>query len=136
MTTKRFIGAVLGLVLLIIVGGASFLFGSNHALGALSVTTATADQIAAAMSDDNFYGLYRERTLLVQGTVAAVTQQGPDTVIQLQTSALFKAYCDIGSASTSLQAGNTASILAEGFTAERLSDGVMLTKCVVLQPNQ
>jgi hypothetical protein len=131
--TSRSIGmGFAALLLLILGGGAGFLLGGNHWLGKLSVATVTPDQIATAMSNDDFWGTYRENTLIVNGSVASVTQQSGDTQIELTTSTIFKVYCDIGSAATSVKSGDPIKILAEAFPAKRLPSGVLLTGCTIL----
>ncbi len=131
---KRFlVVCVAAVVLVIAVGGVSFLYGENHALNKLSVTTASAPQIASAMESDDFYGSYREKTIVVSGTVASVSTQNNDTRIELQTNSIAKAYCDIGTSSTSVKTGDAIRVLAEGFTAQRINSvDVLLTGCSVL----
>ncbi len=123
---------VLGIILLAIVGGVCFLWGDKHALDKLSIVEVTPDQMAQAMSTDDFFGLWRESTLIASGTVAGVTQQNGDTLIELKTDSVSKAYCDIGSTTTSFAAGDSIRILAEGEIANRIPSGVMLVGCKAL----
>jgi hypothetical protein len=133
MKTRSALIGIGVLLLLVIVGGISYLWGGTHVLDKLTIARATPDQLAKAMSDDNFYGNWRESTLVVQGAVADVAQQNGDTVIHFKTSAIFQAYCDIGSATTSAKAGDTITVIAEGLQAERLTTGVELLGCQIVQ---
>jgi hypothetical protein len=130
MRTATFL--VLGGIVLALAGGIGFIWGGKHALDTLSVAAVTPDQMVQAMSDDNFFGLWRERTLLVSGTVAGVTEQNGDTRIQLTTNSVSKAYCDIGGATTTLTAGDSIRVLAEGERASRIPEGALLAGCTVL----
>ena len=120
----------IALLVLAAVGG--FFWGGKHALDKLSIVEVTPDQMVQAMGADNFYGLWRESVLIASGTVAGVSQQNGHTLIQLTTSSVSKAYCDIGNATTSLAAGDPIRILAEGEMASRIPSGVMLLGCKVL----
>ncbi len=123
---------IVGIVLLALAVATGFFWGEKHALDKLSIVQVTPDQMVQAMSTDDFYGLWRESTLIASGTVAGVSQQDGDTLIQLTTSSVSKAYCDIGSATTSLAAGDPIRILAEGEIASRIPSGVMLLGCEIL----
>ena len=124
--------AISWIVLLAFAVAVGFFWGDRHALDRLSIVEVTPDQMVQAMGADDFYGLWRESTLIASGTVAGVSQQNGDTLIQLTTSSASKAYCDIGNATTSLVAGNPIRILAEGEVANRVPSGVMLLGCKVL----
>ena len=130
MRTTVYIALVV--ILLVIAGAVGFIWGDKHALDNLAVVQVTPDQMVHAMGTDDFFGLWRESTLLVSGTVAGVTQQNGDTLIQLTTSSVSKAYCDIGSATTALAAGDSVRAIAEGEIANRIPQGVMLVGCKVL----
>ena len=121
-----------GIVLLALAVAVGFFWGNKHALDKLSIVEVTPDQMVQAMGADDFYGLWRESTLVASGTVAGVSKQNGDTLIQLTTSSVSKAYCDIGNATTSLAAGDPIQILAEGEVASRIPSGVMLLGCKVL----
>ena len=123
---------VLGIVLLALAAGIGFLSGNKQALNALSFESVTPDQMVQAMGDDNFFRLWREKTLIVSGTVADVSTQSGDTRIELTTNSVSKAYCDIGTATTSLKTGDAIRALAEGERAERIPEGVLLLGCTVL----
>lgn len=131
-TMRTSLFAVLGIILLILAVAFGFFWGDKHALDNLSIVEVAPDQMVQAMSADNFYGLWRESTLIASGTVAGVTQQNGDTLIQLKTDSVSKAYCDIGTATTSLAAGDPIRILAEGERANRVPQGVVLVGCTVL----
>lgn len=127
---------LLGVLGIAVLGGifvvGSF-WGDKHALDHLVITEVTPDEMVQAMSADNFYGLYRESTLLITGIVADVSRQNGETLVQLGTHSSSKAYCDIGTATTTLSAGDSIRALAEGEIANRLPQGgVMLVGCKVL----
>ncbi len=126
-----FVFAVLALAVLALSVGAGFLWGDKRALDTLSIVQVTPNQMAEAMSADNFYGLWRERTLVAHGTVAGITQQGSETLIELTTDSVSKVYCDMSS-TTTLAAGDSVRVVAEGERANRMPSGVLLTGCVVL----
>ena len=130
MRTIGYIGLVI--VLLALATGVGFFWGDKHALDKLTVVQVTPNQMVQAMGTDDFYGNWRESTLLVSGTVAGVTQQNGDTLIQFTTNSVSKAYCDIGSATTSLATGDPVRAIAEGEIANRIPEGVMLVGCKVL----
>ncbi len=123
---------VFGAILFATAVAIGFFWGDKHALDTLNIVQVTPDQMAQAMSTDDFYGLWRESTLIASGTVAGVSQKDGDTLIQLTTSSVSKAYCDIGSTTTTLVAGDPIRILAEGEIASRVPSGVMLLGCKVL----
>ncbi len=121
----------LGGIVLIGAVAASYLAGDGHALSLMAITRATPDQIATAMESDNFYGLYRERTLIVAGVVASVQTQGNDTIVEFQTkNSIYKARCSFDTP-PAVQAGDALTVAAEGYTAERQPDGVLLTGCAI-----
>jgi len=129
---RKSILTVLGIVALVFVGGVSFLWGDKHALDTLDIVEVTPDQMVQAMGADDFFGLWRESTLVASGTVAGVSQQNGDTLIEIKTDSVSKAYCNIGSVTTSFAAGDSIRVLAEGEKANRISSGVVLIGCKVL----
>jgi hypothetical protein len=128
---KILIGGVLMLIAIVAAGGL-FWWGSSRALQTLSITSVTPDQLADAMQKDAFYTLYREKTLVVQGTVASVRNEGNGTIITLKTSTSYQTLCNIGSAPTTVKVGDTSTLLAEGATAIREPSAVLLVGCVAL----
>jgi len=75
-----------------------------------SVAHVTADQVAQAMDDDNFYNIYGHTTLLVQGVVAALDQQPNHLTVSLATGVRTKVACDLGSASPAVKIGDTLTV--------------------------
>ena len=132
MNTRRFLRWAAGIIIFIILAAVAFFIGGNSALGKLNIASITADQAAQAMSDDDFYGLYRERTLIVTGVVESVASVNGDTRVTFQTNTLSKTYCDLGTGTTTAKPGDALRVLAEGFTAARLPSGVLLANCVQL----
>lgn len=118
--------------MLAIATAVGFFWGDKHALDNLSVVQVTPDQMVQAMAADDFYSNWRESTLVASGVVAGITQQNGDTLIQLKTNSVSKAYCDIGNATTSLATGDSIRVAAEGEIANRTPQGVMLIGCQVL----
>lgn len=123
---------ITGIILLAFAVGIGFLWGNKHALDRLTIVQVTPDQVVQAMGNDDFFGLWRESTLVIPGTVAGITKQSGDTLIQLKANSVSKAYCDIGSATTSLIVGSPVRVIAEGEIANRIPEGVMLAGCWVL----
>lgn len=132
MTTKRTLRRIAAAIIFFAIVAIVFIASENSALGGMRVSAITAAAAAQAMSDDNFYGLYRERTLIVSGVVQSVATVNGDTRIAFQTGTLFKAYCDLGSAASTAKPGDAIRIIAESFTAARLSGGILFNNCVQL----
>ena len=95
-----------------------------------TLVSITADRLAHAMQDNVYYITYGDATLLVQGTVNAVSTQGSDRVIELETDISTKVLCDIGSQSTSLKTGEMITVESEGIT--RQGPSVLLKPCRVV----
>ena len=111
------------------VGGVSFFLGDKHALEALRVSHVTPGQIAKAMKEDRFFADYRERTLLVTGTIESVTGDVGGVIIRFRTASRFAALCDLRDRSSAVRRGVRLTVIAEGATAERQSAAVMLRNC-------
>ena len=111
------------------VGGISYFLGDKHALQALRIERVTPDQVAKAMKEDRFFADYRERTLLVTGTVASVTRDVGGEVVRFGTTSQFAALCDLRDSAPQAHRGRQLTVIAEGATAERQSAAVMLRNC-------
>jgi hypothetical protein len=96
------------------------------------ITSATPDQIANAMQLDEFYSTYGETTLIVQGTVASVSRQNSETLIQFKTNSSYGAFCNTFDTSFTGNVGDSITILAEGSGAKREPNAVLLTNCVIV----
>ena len=111
------------------VGGISFFLGDEHALEALRVSHVTPSQIAKAMKEDRFFADYRERTLLVTGTIESVTGDSGGVIVRFRTVSRFAALCDLRDRGSAVRRGVRLTVIAEGATAERQSAAVMLRNC-------
>ena len=117
-------------IVIILVGVGCFFWGWRMSLNRLTFKTVTATQTANAMKDDSFYSNYNENTLVIHGVVSSVTNQNNDLVIGLNTNSTYKTFCDLGQTSSYLRKGDVVTILAEGATAERQTNAVMLKDCI------
>jgi len=99
----------------------------------LPIVHVTSDQIARAMQEDRFFAVYGQTTLLIQGTVLSVNQQGNDLVVALDTSLSIKVLCDIGSQSAAVHVGDTITVKSAypERDASRQPSAVMLKNCSI-----
>lgn len=116
-------------VLLALVGSVAFFLGDKHALDAMRVTHATPDQIAVAMQQDQFFADYRERALVVTGTVASVIGDAGGEVVHFRSASQYAALCDLRDRASGVRPGMRLTVIAEGATGERQSSAVMLRNC-------
>ncbi len=79
------------------------------------------------MHQDDFWGSYRENTLLVNGIVSSIS----GIRIELKTTESYKVTCVLSNSDEALKVGNSVRFATEAFTAERQPDGVLLRDCVV-----
>ena len=91
----------------------------------------TADQIAIAMQEDHFFSDYRSETLYVEGTISSVSQQGTTTTVVLSTSVATAVWCDLGTQTTTLHAGDAITISAPSAEAQRANNAVLLKNCTI-----
>ena len=97
----------------------------------LPVVHVTADQIAIAMQEDHFFSDYRSETLLVQGTISTVSQQGSSTTVVLSTSVATAVLCDLGTQTTALHAGDAITVSAQSDAAQRADNAIVLKNCSI-----
>jgi len=75
-----------------------------------TVAQVTADQVAQAMDNDEFYSTYGHTTLLVQGTVTAVDPQPAHFTLTLATGVRTKVLCDLGQQTPAIKVGDAVTI--------------------------
>ena len=114
------------------IGVIAFYFGDSHALKNLTIRRVSADSVASAMHHDEFYSDFRENTLLVTGSVAAISDQHSRQTIQFTTSGNFKTLCRLKSKQPALVVGERITVVTEAYTAIRRPSAVLLENCVVL----
>lgn len=122
--------AALGVVV-VLLGGGSFFWGDRHALETHVITRATPDQLASAMQQDAFYSDYRGSTLLIDATIASVTDRAGATIVKLATTSPLTVLCNLDQAPAITHAGDAVTVVAEGAAAQRQSAGVLLQGCVI-----
>lgn len=120
---------VIGLVGLCLV---SWFLGESHALGALTVRHATPDELGTAMNADQFYSNYREDSLVVAGPVTSVATTGSRSTLTFTTHGAFGTQCQLPQGQPTIHAGDVITVVAEGYSAQRLSWAVLLTSCMVV----
>ncbi len=96
-----------------------------------AVVHVSADEVALAMQEDRFYSDYVHKTLVVQGTVSAVRQQGNDLLIELTTSIPTRVLCDVGNHGTAASPGDRITVQASSDEAQRGAESVLLQSCSV-----
>lgn len=89
----------------------------------------TADQIAQAMQEDEFFSDYRGDMLLVTGKVNAVNQKDRDTRLELETSLPTKVVCELGTQTITAKPGDSVTVQAQAAEAERAPSAVLLKNC-------
>jgi hypothetical protein len=138
MAKKRFnyVWLVAASVLVIALAGACgvmFLLGDSHGVQTMQVTRITPTQAARAMEQDDFFGSYRERVLIVSGTVADVSQSGGADIVTFVTSTpSYHAYCRMAAGSMAPMVGQALTVVTMGGPASRVPDGVLMVDCTAL----
>ena len=132
MKKFKLVKALIIAAVIILVGVGCYFWGWRMALNRLTFKTVSATQTANAMKNDNFYSNYNENTLVIHGVVSSVTNQSNNLVIGLNTNSTYKTFCDLGQTSSYLRKGDVVTVLAEGATAERQTNAVMLKNCIEL----
>ncbi len=100
---------------------------------AFPVVRVTADQVAQAMEQDEFFADYGQSRLLIQGTVSLVKRQDSDLIIELETSVPTKVICDLGNYFGIIRVGSTVTV-ESAFPqrdASRQQSAVMLKNCTI-----
>jgi len=120
--------AILGMLIV----AAAFWWGDLHAQSSMHITRVDPTTLAQAMLDDHFYSDYRHSTLLMTGTVNWVNQQSSTTLVRFMTHSRYVTRCSLDPSSRVPAFNEPVEVLAEGGTAQRQSDGVLLTHCIVL----
>jgi hypothetical protein len=95
----------------------------------VSLVRLTPDQIAQAMQADQFYANYNGMTLSVQATVAGVSQQNGDWMMELKSTTTIKVLCDLGKAATSIQIGDAVTVQAFTKDVQRQGASIVLANC-------
>lgn len=114
------------------VGALTFYFGDSHALKNLTIRRVSADNVASAMHHDEFYSDFRENTLFVTGSVAAISDQHSRRTIQFTTSGNFKTLCQLKLKQPALFVGERITVVTEAYTAVRRPSAVLLDNCFAL----
>ena len=96
-----------------------------------TIAHVTADEIARAMQEDRFYSDYRGLILSVQGTVASISQQGNQWLVQLKTTTSAEAFCELGDQAPSLHVGDAVTVQAAARDAQRDGSSVILKNCLI-----
>jgi hypothetical protein len=91
----------------------------------------TADEVAQAMQQDAFFSTYGQDSLLIQGTVVSINRNGSDLIVVLDSAVPTKVECDLGSRESTVQVGETITVLSEnpGSDASRDAGMVLLRNC-------
>lgn len=99
--------------------------------GPETILRISADQAAQAMQEDHFFYDYNPYTLLVQGSLAALTPQGTGTRLELKTSLPTKVLCDLQDHPAGLQIGDVLTISAPAAQAQRANGAVLFKPCEI-----
>ena len=94
----------------------------------------TAEQVAQAMQEDHFYSDYDLDTLLVQGTISSVNQQGSKLLVELNTNSPMGVVCELDNASNNLHVGQDIIVSAQAKDAQRTTTYVLLKNCTFPHP--
>ena len=131
MSRSRVLRNAALVVVVVLLGGGSFFWGDKHALETQVITRATPDQLANAMQQDAFYSDYRGSTLLIDATIASVTDRAGATIVKLVTTSSLTVLCNLDQAPAITHAGDAVTVVAEGAEAQRQSAGVLLQGCAI-----
>ncbi len=117
--------------MLLLAGAGLFFAGDKYAVDHLLVVRVTPAQLAQAMAGDYFYSNYRDRTLLLSGTVSAIDQPHGVPELIFKSAAGYQVRCTFDKSTSVPIVGSNITVVAEGARAERLSTGVLLRDCVI-----
>jgi hypothetical protein len=129
---KRYLKYCAAIIILVAGCIGSYLWGAKDIVDKIAMHV-TPDQIADAMKNDSFFSSYKEKTLIVEGTVLAISDKGGNVILGFKTSSAFQALCNLNVASSSIQAGDTIRVVALGATAARENSAVLLQDCMRIQ---
>jgi len=110
-----------------------FWLGFRSGVGGLHVSTVSPAILAQAMSDDSFYSDYNQTTLIIHAPIIEASSGEGETTIAFSAGGTRVVSCQLPSG-PSLKQGQIVTVVAEGATAVRHPDGVMLPGCAVLAP--
>lgn len=119
------------LVMLVGVGALGYVVGTLLGGRTMQVQRVTPDQLATAMKTDEFFSDFRGDALLLRGVVAMASQAGGVMTITFQTSSTWRTECQLDVSAAPFPVGATVTVVTVASTAQRLSDGVLLTGCVL-----
>lgn len=130
MKHKKIVMILAAATAFLLVAGISYLLGDAHAVQHMSIKHISAGQAATAMKQDDFYGKYRQNTLIVKGYVQTVKQSGRTYTAVFKTDSSFGASCALGTSAQGVRGGQYATLMTEGGPAQRQPNGVLLVGCV------
>jgi hypothetical protein len=83
------------------------------------------------MQDDQFFTDFGDTTLLVEGTLAAIEQQGGHTRLRLATGQAFDVVCDSGQQTPAIEVGQLITVRSANprRDASRDASSVLLANC-------
>jgi hypothetical protein len=98
-----------------------------------SVVQVSADQVAQAMDNDQFYATYGQTTLLIEGTVAAIAPQPEHFILTLATSGSTSVMCDLGNKAAAIKVGDRVTVRSADPEKDvaRQDAGVLIRNCTV-----
>jgi hypothetical protein len=104
--------------------------GGSSALPTLEVS---ADQIALAMQNDEFFSDYRGDSLIIHGVVSSISQQGNDWVVELKTNIATRVFCNLGNLSVTAQAGDAITVVSDypNRDVSRQGPDLLIKNCTV-----
>jgi hypothetical protein len=123
--------AAVAVVFMVVVIAVAYWLGYVHAVEKMSFRQISPAQAANAMQQDDFYSNYNGNTLIIPGTVAAVSHSNNAYIVEFKTNTSFKARCEFDGAKPAVAPVSKITVLTEGGAAERQSSGVLLKDCIL-----
>ena len=117
------------LIVVIVVGIASFWEGNLHARSNIGIEHVSIAQLADAMQQDTFYSSYGNAAVLFSSKVASVKTKDSASLVIFNTSRPYNVVCQFPKAVT-FTSGQTISVAAPTGSAERQAHGVLLHNCL------